>query len=302
MPIKIPKQLPAKDILENENIFVMDEDRAQSQDIRPLNILIVNLMPEKEKAEAQLLRLLGNTPLQVNITFLRMQTHESKNTSKYHLDQFYSTFEEVKNRKFDGMIITGAPVEKMPFTEVNYWRELSEIMTWSTDHVTSTLHICWGAQAALYHHYQIDKFELPQKCSGVYEHQLLHHEEKLVRGFDDYFIAPHSRYTDVSFAEIHNHPDLLILAASDQAGVYLICSKDGKRIMITGHPEYESDTLKQEYIRDVAKGLDIDVPENYFPSNDPDREPPHKWRSHSNLLFSNWLNYYVYQETPFQWS
>lgn len=302
MPIKIPKQLPAKDILENENIFVMDEDRAQSQDIRPLNILIVNLMPEKEKAEAQLLRLLGNTPLQVNITFLRMQTHESKNTSKYHLDQFYSTFEEVKNRKFDGMIITGAPVEKMPFTEVNYWKELSEIMTWSTDHVTSTLHICWGAQAALYHHYQIDKFELPKKCSGVYEHQLLHHEEKLVRGFDDYFIAPHSRYTDVSFAEIQNHPDLLMLAASDQAGVYLICSKDGKRIMITGHPEYEADTLKQEYVRDVAKGLNIDVPDNYFPSNDPDKEPPHKWRSHSNLLFSNWLNYYVYQETPFQWS
>ena len=302
MPIKIPKQLPAKDILENENIFVMDEDRAQSQDIRPLNILIVNLMPEKEKAEAQLLRLLGNTPLQVNITFLRMQTHESKNTSKYHLDQFYSTFEEVKSRKFDGMIITGAPVEKMPFTEVNYWKELSKIMTWSTDHVTSTLHICWGAQAALYHHYQIDKFELPKKCSGVYEHQLLHHEEKLVRGFDDYFIAPHSRYTDVSFAEIQNHPDLLMSAASDQAGVYLICSKDGKRIMITGHPEYEADTLKQEYVRDVAKGLEIDVPDNYFPSNDPDKEPPHKWRSHSNLLFSNWLNYYVYQETPFQWS
>ena len=301
MPIKIPKQLPAKDILENENIFVMDEDRAKSQDIRPLNILIVNLMPEKEKAEAQLLRLLGNTPLQVNITFLRMQTHELKNTSKYHLDQFYSTFEEVKSRKFDGMIITGAPVEKMPFTEVNYWKELSKIMTWSTDHVTSTLHICWGAQAALYHHYQIDKFELPKKCSGVYEHQLLHHEEKLVRGFDDYFIAPHSRYTDVSFAEIQNHPDLLMLAASDQAGVYLICSKDGKRIMITGHPEYEADTLKQEYVRDVAKGLDIDVPDNYFPSNDPDKEPPHKWRSHSNLLFSNWLNYYVYQETPFQW-
>ncbi len=302
MPIKIPKQLPAKDILENENIFVMDEDRAQSQDIRPLNILIVNLMPEKEKAEAQLLRLLGNTPLQVNITFLRMQTHESKNTSKYHLDQFYSTFEEVKHRKFDGMIITGAPVEKLNFTDVNYWKELSEIMNWSNDHVTSTLHICWGAQAALYHHYQIDKFELPKKCSGVYEHQLLYRDEKLVRGFDDYFIAPHSRYTDVSLEAIQNHPDLLVLAASDQAGVYLICSKDGKRIMITGHPEYEADTLKQEYTRDVAKGLDIHVPDNYFPNNDPDKEPPHRWRSHSNLLFSNWLNYYVYQETPYQWS
>ena len=302
MPIKIPKQLPAKDILENENIFVMDEDRAQSQDIRPLNILIVNLMPEKEKAEAQLLRLLGNTPLQVNITFLRMQTHESKNTSKYHLDQFYSTFEEVKHRKFDGMIITGAPVEKLNFTDVNYWKELSEIMNWSNDHVTSTLHICWGAQAALYHHYQIDKFELPKKCSGVYEHQLLYRDEKLVRGFDDYFIAPHSRYTDVSLEAIQNHPDLLVLAASDQAGVYLICSKDGKRIMITGHPEYEADTLKQEYTRDVAKGLDIHVPDNYFPNNDPDKEPPHRWRSHSNLLFSNWLNYYVYQQTPYQWS
>ena len=302
MPIKIPKQLPAKDILENENIFVMDEDRAKSQDIRPLNILIVNLMPEKEKAEAQLLRLLGNTPLQVNITFLRMQTHESKNTSKYHLDQFYSTFEEVKHRKFDGMIITGAPVEKLNFTDVNYWKELSEIMNWSNDHVTSTLHICWGAQAALYHHYQIDKFELPKKCSGVYEHQLLYRDEKLVRGFDDYFIAPHSRYTDVSLEAIQNHPDLLVLAASDQAGVYLICSKDGKRIMITGHPEYEADTLKQEYTRDVAKGLDIHVPDNYFPNNDPDKEPPHRWRSHSNLLFSNWLNYYVYQETPYQWS
>ena len=302
MPIKIPKQLPAKDILENENIFVMDEDRAKSQDIRPLNILIVNLMPEKEKAEAQLLRLLGNTPLQVNITFLRMQTHESKNTSKYHLDQFYSTFEEVKHRKFDGMIITGAPVEKLNFTDVNYWKELSEIMTWSNDHVTSTLHICWGAQAALYHHYQIDKFELPKKCSGVYEHQLLYRDEILVRGFDDYFIAPHSRYTDVSLEAIQNHPDLRVLAASDQAGVYLICSKDGKRIMITGHPEYEADTLKQEYTRDVAKGLDIHVPDNYFPNNDTGKEPPHRWRSHSNLLFSNWLNYYVYQETPYQWS
>ncbi|MGM9926885.1 MAG: homoserine O-succinyltransferase [Bacillus sp. (in: firmicutes)] len=302
MPIKIPKQLPAKEILEKENIFIMDEERAMSQDIRPLNILIVNLMPEKEKAEAQLLRLLGNTPLQVNITFLKMQTHEPKNTSKFHLDQFYTTFEDIKHRKFDGMIITGAPVEKLPFKEVNYWDELSEIMTWSNDRVTSTLHLCWGAQAALYHHYKIDKFELPKKCSGVYEHELLHKEAKLVRGFDDIFYAPHSRYTDVALEEIKNHPELIELATSDQAGAFLISSIDGKRIMVTGHPEYEANTLQQEYERDVEKGLSIHIPENYFPNNDPTKNPPHKWRSHSNLLFSNWLNYYVYQETPYQWS
>lgn len=302
MPIKIPKQLPARDILEKENIFVMDEERANTQDIRPLNILIVNLMPEKEKTEAQLLRLLGNTPLQVNIAFLKMETHESKNTSKYHLDQFYLTFDEVKDKKYDGMIITGAPVEKLEFSEVTYWDELSKIMNWSKTHVTSSMHICWGAQAALFYHYDIGKFELSKKCSGVYEHTLLNTTEKLVRGFDDIFHAPHSRYTDVSLAAIENHPDLLTLATSNDAGAYMICSKDGKHIMITGHPEYESCTLQQEYARDIQKGLSIAVPENYFPGDNPENKPPHKWRSHANLLFSNWLNYYVYQETPFKWS
>ncbi|MEH6941272.1 homoserine O-acetyltransferase MetA [Bacillus sp. JJ722] len=301
MPIKIPSQLPAKDILESENIFVMDDARANTQDIRPLNILIVNLMPEKEKTEAQLLRLLGNTPLQVNISFLKMESHESKNTSKYHLDQFYLCFDEVKHRKFDGMIVTGAPVEKLAFTDVNYWGELSKIMNWSRDHVTSTLHICWGAQAALYHHYGINKSELPKKCSGVYTHNLLTKNEKLVRGFDDEFYAPHSRYTDVSLEEIKNHPELIIMATSDDAGLYLLGSKDGKHIMVTGHPEYESETLSHEYDRDLQKGIEINVPENYFPKDNPNNRPPHKWRSHGNLLFSNWLNYYVYQETPFQW-
>ncbi len=302
MPIKIPKQLPARDILESENIFVMDEERANTQDIRPLNILIVNLMPEKEKTEAQLLRLLGNTPLQVNITFLKMETHESKNTNKYHLDQFYQTFDEVKDRKYDGMIITGAPVEKLEFSEVTYWEELSIIMDWSKTNVTSSLHICWGAQAALYHHYNIGKYELSKKCSGVYEHRLLNDTEKLVRGFDDIFHAPHSRYTDVSLEAIMSHPNLITLAASDEAGAYLICSKDGKHIMISGHPEYESGTLQQEYLRDIQKGLSITIPENYFPADNPDNNPPHKWRSHANLLFSNWLNYYVYQETPYKWA
>ena len=301
MPIKIPGQLPAKEILESENIFVMDDDRAQAQDIRPLNILIVNLMPEKEKTEAQLLRLLGNTPLQVNIAFLKMKTHESKNTSKYHLDQFYLYFEEIRHRKFDGMILTGAPVEKLDFTDVDYWEELTHIMDWSKEHVTSSMHICWGAQAALYHHYGIDKFELPKKCSGVYLHHLHEQKEKLVRGFDDVFFAPHSRYTDVSLEAIKNHTDLTVLAVSDQAGVYLIASKDGKKIMVTGHPEYEYNTLAQEYERDVSKGLQIAVPENYFPEDESTRKPPHKWRSHASLLFSNWLNYYVYQETPYQW-
>ena len=301
MPIKIPKQLPAKDILEKENIFVMDDERADMQDIRPLNILIVNLMPEKEKAEAQLLRLLGNTPIQLDITFLKMKTHESKTTSNFHLDQFYLTLEEVKHRKFDGMIITGAPVEKLDFTQVNYWEELTEIMDWSKSNVTSSLHICWGAQAALFYHYDIGKFELSAKCSGVYEHLLLEQNEKLVRGFDDVFYAPHSRYTDVSLDAIKNHKDLTVLATSEDAGAYLIVSNDGKHIMITGHPEYEQYTLQQEYERDLKKGLEIEIPKNYFPANNPINKPILKWRSHANLLFSNWINYYVYQETPYNW-
>ena len=301
MPIKIPGQLPAKEILEQENIFVMDEERAINQNIRPLNILILNLMPEKEKTEVQLLRLLGNTPIQVNITFLRLTTHNSKNTSKFHLDQFYKPFSEVHFKKYDGMIITGAPVEKLPFEEVNYWEELQQIMDWSKEHVTSTLHICWGAQAALYHHYGINKYELPLKCFGVYEHQLMNSNEKLVRGFDDSFLAPHSRYTDIDYKTLKKHPELLVLAESDQAGILLVASKDGKNIMITGHLEYDATTLGEEYNRDHERGIDTQIPENYFPSNDPNKKPLHRWKSHSNLLFSNWLNYYVYQLTPFEW-
>lgn len=301
MPIKIPSQLPAKEILEQENIFIMDEQRAINQHIRPLNILILNLMPEKEKTEVQILRFLGNTPIQVNITLLRLSTHTSKNTSKLHLDQFYKPFSEVQYKKYDGMIITGAPVEKLPFEEVNYWEELQDIMNWTKDHVTSTLHICWGAQAALYHHYDIDKYELPQKCFGIYEHQVLLPNEKLVRGFDDSFLAPHSRYTDVTYDTLKNHPDLQVLAVSDQAGVLLVTSKDGKNIMITGHFEYDATTLGEEYHRDHERGLDTPLPVNYFPNDDPTNIPLHRWKSHCSLLFSNWLNYYVYQLTPFEW-
>lgn len=301
MPIKIPGQLPAKEILEQENIFVMDEQRATSQNIRPLNILILNLMPEKEKTEVQLLRFLGNTPLQVNISFLRLSTHNSKNTSKLHLDQFYKPFSEVKHKRYDGLIITGAPVEKLPFEDVNYWEELKDIMDWSKDNVTSTLHICWGAQAALYHHYGIHKYELPQKCFGVYKHEVLLPNENLVRGFDDFFLAPHSRYTDIDYAKIKNHPELKILAESDQAGVLIASSKDGKNIMITGHFEYDATTLADEYHRDHERGIFTQLPENYFPQDNPDNTPLHRWKSHCSLIFSNWLNYYVYQLTPFEW-
>ncbi len=299
MPINIPKQMPAREVLEKEKIFVMDEERASTQDIRPLNILILNLMPEKEKTEVQLLRLLGNTPLQVNITFLRMETHESKNVSKSHLEQFYKTFSMVKNYYFDGMIITGAPIEHLPFEEVNYWEELKDIMNWSKDHVTSALHICWGAQAALYHHYGIGKFELPSKCSGIYKHTIADQTIKLVRGFDEVFFAPHSRYTSVSQEKITNHPDLKLLSKGE-AGPFMIISEDEKHIMVTGHLEYDSDTLAIEYERDLKKGLPVEMPENYFPNNDVNEQPLNTWRSHSHLLFSNWLNYYVYQETPYE--
>ncbi|MDQ0162792.1 homoserine O-acetyltransferase MetA [Bacillus alveayuensis] len=301
MPINIPSHLPAKEILENENIFVMDEKRAYTQDIRPLNILILNLMPEKEKAETQLLRLLGNSPLQVNITFLRPKTHTPKNTSKYHLDQFYTTFEQIRHRKFDGMIITGAPVEKLPFEEVNYWEELTTIFAWTKEHVTSTLHICWGAQAGLYYHYGINKIMLPKKCFGIFEHKITNPSVKLLRGFDDIYLAPHSRHTDIDTKSLYSIPDLEILSRSEEAGVCLIASKDGKHIFLTGHPEYDATTLRDEYERDLAKGLDIDLPKNYFPNDDPTKEPLHRWRSHANLLFVNWLNYYVYQETPYIW-
>ncbi|KKB37140.1 homoserine O-acetyltransferase MetA [Bacillus thermotolerans] len=301
MPINIPKELPAREVLENENIFVMDVDRARSQDIRPLNILILNLMPEKEKTEAQLLRLLGNTPLQVNISFLHTATHESRNVSKSHLEQFYTTFEQVRDKRIDGMIITGAPVERMDFEGVNYWDELKEIMDWAKANVTSMLHICWGAQAALYHYFGIGKFELPKKCSGIYRHTVNAPTVKLMRGFDDIFYAPHSRYTDVDINKIEAHNELELLASSEEAGAFMIMSKDERHIMVTGHLEYDAHTLAEEYERDLAKGLDIDMPENYFPDNNPTNKPLNRWRSHAHLLFSNWLNYYVYQETPYEW-
>ncbi|WP_249871485.1 homoserine O-acetyltransferase MetA [Oceanobacillus saliphilus] len=301
MPIRIPAKLPAKEVLERENIFVMEEERATTQDIRPLNIVILNLMPEKIKTEAQLLRFLGNTPIQVNISFLRLTTHESKNTSKYHLDTFYKPFSEVNKKRFDGMIITGSPVELLSFEEVDYWDELKDIMDWSKENVTSTLHICWGAQAALYHHYGIGKYRLPEKCFGVYEHEVLLPNENLVRGFDDHFPAPHSRYTDIEYEKLMNHPELQVLARSDQAGVFLASSKDGKNIFATGHLEYSATTLAEEYHRDRKRGIDTKLPENYFPDNDPEKAPLYRWKSHCSLMFSNWLNYYVYQATPYEW-
>lgn len=301
LPIKIPKLLPAREILESENIFVMDDIRANQQDIRPLNILILNLMPQKEKTETQLLRLLGNTPLQVNVTFLKTVTHQSKNTSEFHLEQFYTTFSDIKHRKFDGMIITGAPIELLAFEEVDYWEELKVIMEWTKTNVTSTLHICWGAQAALYYHFGIGKFELSQKCTGVFTHTVSDWSEKLLRGFDDEYVAPHSRYTDVSIDEILSCPSLKLLSTSDEAGPFIMSANDGKQIMITGHLEYEAKTLGEEYTRDLEKGIDIHMPANYFPNNDPKKQPTNRWRSHAHLLFSNWLNYYVYQETPYEW-
>lgn len=301
MPINIPEKLPARKILKEERIFVMDESRANAQDIRPLNILILNLMPEKQKTELQLLRLLGNTPLQVNITFLHTVTHESKNVSKSHLDTFYSTFEDVKERRFDGMIITGAPVEHLKFEEVSYWQELEEIMEWTKENVTSVLHICWGAQAALYHHYGIDKYKLEEKCFGIFKHRLSDPRVKLVHGFEDEYNAPHSRHTGVSVEEIEQDSRLTLLSKSEEAGAFIIISEDTKHIMITGHLEYEATTLDDEYKRDLNKGLRIDIPENYYPNDDPNEQPLNTWRSHTHLLFSNWLNHYVYQETPFEW-
>ncbi|MFE6168745.1 homoserine O-acetyltransferase MetA [Viridibacillus arvi] len=301
MPINIPKNLPATELLKEEKIFVMEEDRSKSQNIRPLNILILNLMPEKEKTELQLLRLLGNTPLQVNVTFLNTATYVSKNVSKTHLESFYTTFEHVKNRRFDGMIITGAPIELMEFEDVDFWEEIVSIMDWTKANVTSVLHICWGAQAALYHHYGIGKFPLAKKCSGIYDHTITDPTVKLVRGFNDLFTAPHSRNTSVSIEEVEAHPKLKLLSASDDAGVFIVMSEDEKHIMITGHLEYDAHTLADEYSRDVAKGLNIEVPQNYFPNDDPAKQPYNTWRSHTHLLFSNWLNYYVYQETPFEW-
>lgn len=299
MPIKVRDELPAKEILLKENIFVMDESRAFRQDIRPLNILILNLMPTKEITEVQILRLIGNTALQIDATLLHPKTHISKTTPMKHMISFYRTFEEVKDKTFDGMIITGAPIEHLEFEEVNYWKELTEIMEWSKENVTSTFHICWGAQAGLYYHYGVNKYFLPKKRFGVFEHRVLKKDSMLMRGFDDVFYVPHSRHTDVKIEDIQKVDNLEILAASKEAGLYIAASKDGKQIFVTGHSEYDPDTLKNEYLRDVEKGLDIEVPKNYFEDDDPNKETVVKWRSHANLLYSNWLNYYVYQETPY---
>lgn len=299
MPIKVPDHLPAKEVLTSENIFVMDESRAYQQDIRPLRIAILNLMPIKETTESQILRLLGNTPLQVEIVLLHPRSHTSKNTSAEHLNMFYKTFDEIKGRRFDGMIVTGAPVEQFEFEEVNYWEELKEIFEWSKTHVTSTMHICWASQAGLYYHYGVRKINLEKKCFGVFPHTVNNPHVKLLRGFDEVFQVPHSRHTDVSREDIERVPELEILAESEAAGIYLVASRDGKQIFVTGHSEYDPCSLKWEYDRDVAKGLDIDLPVNYYPNDDPSKTPASSWRAHANLLFSNWLNYYVYQETPY---
>lgn len=299
MPIKVQNDLPVKEILERENIFVMDEHRASHQNIRPIEIGILNLMPLKEDTELQVLRLLSNTPLQVNVTFVTLSSHESKNTAVSHLNQFYERFADIKNRKFDGFIITGAPVEKIHFEEVDYWEELKELMDWTNTHVTSTLHICWGAQAALYYHYGIDKYLLDRKLFGVYKHRVLNRKIPLVRGFDDVFLAPHSRHTDVPVEKIRGHKDLTILAESEEAGVFLASAKEGRQIFVMGHPEYDRMTLDSEYKRDLSKGLPIDIPKNYYPGDDPENKPLLTWRSVSNNLYTNWLNYYVYQVTPY---
>lgn len=299
MPIKIPNALPAYEVLTNENIFVMTEQRAMTQDIRPLKILLLNLMPKKIETETQLSRLLGNTPLQVELDLIAMKSHVSKNTPQEHMLAFYQHFDDIKDQKFDGMVITGAPVEKKEFEEVDYWPELCEIMDWSTEHVHSTLHICWGAQAGLYHHYGVPKYLLPKKLSGVYEHRAEENNSTLLRGFDDVFHAPHSRYTTVKREDIEKVPELKILSYSEEAGVHIVTAKEGKQIFITGHSEYDGNTLKSEYLRDLSVGINPEVPEHYFPNDDPTKEPIVNWRSHANLLFSNWLNYFVYQSTPY---
>lgn len=299
MPIKTQSDLPAKEILENENIFVMDECRAMHQDIRPLQVLILNNMPVKQDTELQLLRALSNTPLQVDVTFMNMQSHVSINTSSSHLNKFYTSLKEIRHRNFDGMIVTGAPVEEISFEEVDYWQETCEIFDWAESHVTSTLHICWAAQAGFYHYYGINKQMLPEKLSGVYEHRVSNRKVPLVRGFDDVFLAPHSRHTETPAAAVHACPELTVLAESPQAGVYLAIAEGGKKIFVTGHPEYDRYTLNSEYHRDLDKGLSVPVPCHYYPDDDPDQRPLLQWRSHSNNLYSNWLNYYVYQVTPY---
>lgn len=299
MPIKIPNELPATQTLQRENIFVMTETRAITQDIRPLKIAILNLMPTKIVTETQLARLLGNTPLQVEVELVHTTTHESKNTSKEHLISFYKSFDEIKNQKFDGLIITGAPVEQMEFEQVEYWDELCRIMEWSKTNVNSTFHICWGAQAGLYYHYGIKKYPLEKKLFGVFPHKVEYKNSILMRGFDDTFMVPHSRHTTVHREDIEKVPELKIAASSEEAGVYAIFTPEGRQIFITGHSEYDPDTLKNEYLRDKNQGLPIDIPKNYFPDDDDTKEPISTWRSHANLLYSNWLNYFVYQTTPY---
>ena len=299
MPIKIPADLPATETLHKENIFVMTESRATTQDIRPLKILLRNLMPTKIATETQLARLLGNSPLQVDMEFLQTASHTPKNTSAEHMISFYKHFEDVKDNKYDGLIITGAPVEQMPFEEVEYWDEICRIMEWSKTNVTSTFHICWGAQAGLYYHYGIQKYPLDKKLFGVFLHKAEYKRSMLLRGFDDEFWVPQSRHTTVLREDIEKHPELKILASSEEAGVYAVATERGKQIFITGHSEYDADTLKNEYLRDKNAGLPIDVPKNYFPNDDDTKEPVVRWRSHANLIYSNWLNYFVYQITPF---
>lgn len=301
MPIRVQDSLPAIETLGNENIFVMTENRALTQDIRPLKILILNLMPTKIATETQLLRVLGNSPLQVDISFMHTKSHCSKNTSVSHLETFYGTFDDFKSQKFDGMIITGAPVETLDFEEVDYWKELCEIMEWTKTNVTSTFHICWGAQAALYYHYGIPKYPLEKKLFGVYKHTVVPEKKHkiLMRGFDDEFYVPHSRHTEFREEDISKVPELEILAKSDKAGVYIVTAKSERQFFISGHSEYDADTLAAEYFRDKNKGLNIDIPENYFKDSDPTKPPMMLWRAHANLLYSNWLNYFVYQTTPY---
>jgi len=299
MPIQIPNDLPAAEVLQSENIFVMPENRAATQDIRPLEIVLLNLMPTKIATETQLSRLLGNTPLQVKLELMHMSSHKSKNTSQEHLLNFYKSFDELKHRKFDGMVITGAPVELMEFEEVDYWQELCQIMEWTKTNVHSTFHICWGAQAGLYYHYGVKKYTMDKKLFGVYEHKADYKRSILLRGFDDVFWVPHSRHTTIRREDVEKIPDMKILASSDKAGVYAMSNKQGRQIFVTGHSEYDADTLLKEYIRDKSQGLPIEVPENYFPDNDDTKPPVVRWKGHGNLLFSNWLNYFVYQTTPY---
>lgn len=299
MPIKIPDSLPAYQTLHNENIFIMTEARAAHQDIRPLRIAILNLMPKKIETETQLLRLLGNSPIQVDIELLQVSSHRSKNTAAEHLIKFYKTFDEIADQRFDGMIITGAPVENLPFESVDYWQELCEIMEWSKSHVHSVLHICWGAQAGLYYHYGIQKYPLEKKLFGIFPHTVDYKRSILFRGFDDVFMVPQSRHTTLKAEEIRAVPQLRILASSERGGPYVITTAGGRQIFVTGHSEYDAGTLRAEYLRDLNEGREIALPENYFPDDDPSREPPNTWRAHANLLYSNWLNYFVYQTTPY---